>query len=277
MLERPSPPRARSGGRARGRRAAARAGAPRPALTSSEAVPADPLPCIDMGGGPAVMILQGYAMRPSTYVALAERLARHCRVLIPDLFSGPGHWSAASVEQRLVATLDGHAVDQVSLVGHSFGGALELGLATSHPDRVREAVFADTLAMSREWTLAAEALHPVHLAWMATPRAAVDFLRSWLAHPRQLVDAAWWGFTSDRRQQVAALARSGVPCHVLWAERDSLLNRADGELFARDMGATFTVVTGSGAKPVDHDWLYRHPELAERQLRGLGLAALAGG
>jgi pimeloyl-ACP methyl ester carboxylesterase len=224
-----------------------------------------------------VMILHGYAMQPSTYMGLAELLARQCRVLIPDLFSGPGRWSADTVVRRLVATLEGHAADQVTLVGHSFGGALELGLATSHPGRVREAVFADTLAMSREWTLAAEALHPVHLAWMATPKAAVDFFRSWVDHPRQLVNAAWWGFTSDRRQQVAALARTGIPCHVLWADRDSLLNRADGERFARDMDATFTVVSGRDGKPVDHDWLYRHPQLAMEHLCRLGLDALAGG
>jgi pimeloyl-ACP methyl ester carboxylesterase len=223
------------------------------------------------------MILQGYALQPRTYLGVAELLAQRCRVIIPDLFSGPGRWSAGRVEGDLVATADALGLDRVTLIGHSFGGALELCFATSHPDRVQEAVFVDTLAMSREWTLAAEAVHPMHLVWMATPRAAVDFVCSWTSYPLQLAEAAWWGFTSDRRQQVAFMAGSGIACHVMWADRDSLLNRADGELFAHDMGADFTVVSAPDANPVDHDWLYRHPRLAMHHLDKLHLAALAGG
>ena len=57
-------------------------------------------------------------------------------------------------------------------------------------------------------------------------------------------------------------ASAGLPCHVLWANRDTLLSRRDGSEFARDLGASFTVVDRpKGAGPVDHDWMYRYPAL----------------
>lgn len=234
-----------------------------------------PLNHLDLGDGPALVLLQGFALQPRTYLDLAERLAERCRVIIPALFAEPGgRWSAARVLDDLEATLDHLGIGPVSLLGHSFGGALQLDLAVRNPARVTELVFVDTLAMSREWTLAAEALHPMHLVWMATPRAAVDFVSSALRHPLCLARAGWWGFRSDRHDQVATLATTTIPRHVLWADRDSLLSRADGAAFARDLRASFTVVHGPAGKPVDHDWLYRHPDLALTQLERLGLLAL---
>ena len=215
-------------------------------------------------------------MQPRTYLELAELLAPKCRVIIPSLFVGPGRWSDRSVVSDLADILDKLQLEGVTLIGHSFGGALALEFATRHPERVTELVFVDTLAMSREWTLAAEALHPIHLLWMASARAAIDFAHSWATHPLQLVGAAWWGFTSDRREQVAVLAGTDIPRHVLWADRDSLLSRPDGERFARDLGADFTVVHAENGGPVDHDWMYRHPHLALAQFEQLGLVALRG-
>jgi pimeloyl-ACP methyl ester carboxylesterase len=231
---------------------------------------------IDVGAGAPVVIMQGYAMQPRTYLKLAELLAPRCRVIIPSLFVGPGRWSDQTVVSDLAGTLDRLGLERVTLIGHSFGGALALEFAAGHAGRVIELVFVDTLAMSREWTLAAEALHPIHLLWMASARAAIDFVHSWATHPRQLVGAAWWGFTSDRRQQVAALAGTDIPRHVLWADRDSLLSRPDGERFAHDLGADFTVVHAEDGAPVDHDWMYRHPRLALAQLERLDLVALRG-
>jgi len=129
--------------------------------------------------------------------------------------------------------------------------------------------------MSREWVLAEEAVRPMTLFRLATPGAALDFTSSVLHHPIQMVRAAWWGFVSDRRREVAAIAQAGLHCHVLWANRDTLLSRRDGSEFARDLGASFTVVDRpQGAAPVDHDWMYRYPALFVSYLDKLGLAAL---
>ena len=128
-------------------------------------------------------------------------------------------------------------------------------------DRVADIVFVDTLALSREWTLAREALHPINLARMASPGAAVDFISSWVTHPMELAGAAWWAFTSDRNAEMKVVAASGIRAHVLWADRDGLLSRPDGKAFARKMGASFTVVHCPKLGPIDHDWMFRNPTL----------------
>jgi pimeloyl-ACP methyl ester carboxylesterase len=237
---------------------------------------------IDLGTGEPVLLMQGFGLQPRTYLDVALLLAARCRVIVPPLFAERrGSWSPERVLERVLAELSTRGIGRVTIIGHSFGGALELELAVRRPDLVRELVFVDTLAMSREWTLAAEAVRPLGLLWMATPRAAIDFGRSVASHPLCLARAGWWGFRSDRRQQVAVVREAGIPAHVLWADRDSLLTREDGRAFATDLGADFRIVHGRDgpgrrSPPVDHDWMYRHPGLLVDELDRLGLEALAG-
>jgi len=231
---------------------------------------------IDIGAGPPVVLLHGYAMRPETYRRLAELLAPRCRVIVPDLFAFRGPWSYPAVLDAFTAALDRLGLDRVTLIGHSFGGGIELGFASLFPGRVVELVFSDTLAVSREWGLADEALrHPLGLLWLATPTAAAAFARSWITHPRQLVEAGWWGFTSGRDGASEAVARAGLSAHVVWANRDSILARGDGEQFARVLHASFTVASSPDGRPIDHDWMFLQPELFFAHLEGLELHALA--
>ena len=231
---------------------------------------------VDIGEGSPVVLLHGYAMRPATYGRLADLLAQRCRVVIPDLFALRGRWSYPKVLDAFVATLDRLELDKVTLLGHSFGGGIQLGFATRAPGRVVELVFSDTLAVRREWGLADETLrHPLRLLRLATPTAVAAFTRSWIENPRQLVDAALWGFTSGRDAPSEAVARAGLPAHVLWANRDSVLSRDDGRRFARELNASFTVATSADRRPVDHDWMFQDPELFFRHLEELKLNALA--
>jgi pimeloyl-ACP methyl ester carboxylesterase len=243
-------------------------------------MPAETLRTIVVGEGPPVVILHGYGLSPWSYRRTAELLGWRTRVAVPAIFALPGRWSYERALDALVATLDNLGFEQMTMIGHSFGGGLELGFAARHPERVVELVFADTLGMRHEWSLAEEAANPktlmLSLLRMATVPAALDFTRSWVTHPIEMARAAWWGFVSDRRQEVATCVREGVPSHVLWASRDTLLRRADGEEFARDLHATFTVVHRSeGAAPVDHDWMYRYPALFVEYLDKLDLKALS--
>jgi pimeloyl-ACP methyl ester carboxylesterase len=231
---------------------------------------------LDEGSGRVLVLIPGYGTRPDTYQPLVRLLAQRCRVVLVDIYAIRGPWRYADVLRSFVTTLDRLGLDRASFLGHSFGGGIELGCAVRQPERVVELVFADTLAVSREWVLAREALsHPWRLLGMATPRAAIDFMRSWVEHPRQLVDAAWWGFTSGRSEDIQRIAKAGIPAHVLWANRDSLLNRQDGQEFARELHASFTVVDAPGY--IDHDWMYRHPQLFVEHLDRLGLRVLTPG
>ena len=96
---------------------------------------------IDTGGGEPVVLLHGYAMRPATYSGLVKLLARRCRVIVPDLFAMRGRWSCSRVLDSFTSTLDHLGLDRVSIIGHSFGGGIELGFASRFPERDRRARF----------------------------------------------------------------------------------------------------------------------------------------
>jgi pimeloyl-ACP methyl ester carboxylesterase len=91
----------------------------------------------------------------------------------------------------------------------------------------------------------------------------------------QLASAALWAFRSDRASEIETCAAVGLPCHVMWAERDTILSRKDGREFARRLHATFTVAKRPpGYGPIDHDWMFDDPELFVQHLNELGLRAL---
>jgi pimeloyl-ACP methyl ester carboxylesterase len=233
-----------------------------------------PLPAIETGQGRPLVIFHGYAMQPRTYLPLARLLADRARVVIPSLFAVPRRWTFDAALADIEATIDAYGIDRVSLLGHSFGGGLELAFAARHPGRVVECVFADTIAVRDRFSLATEAFHkPTGILAMATPRATTAFFESWATHPVQLARAGLWAFATDRSADIDRVAAEGLPCHVLWANRDSLLARSDGAAFARDLHATFTVASGA---TVDHDWMFDDPELFAQHLAALGLWVLSG-
>jgi len=223
------------------------------------------------------VLLHGFAMRPATYLGTVELLARGNRVVVPDLFDVRGPWRYQSVLDAFTRTLDELELERVTLIGHSFGGGIQLGFASAAPERVVELVFSDTLAVSDEWGLADEALrHPLGLARLATWPAATAFAHSWLRHPRQMLGAAAWGFLSRRDGDISAIAQTDIRSHVLWANRDSILSRADGRAFAEDLGATFTVASRPGGGAIDHDWMFQDPEIFVAHLEDLDLEVLSG-
>lgn len=236
---------------------------------------ARPLRTLSVGEGQPLVLLHGFGMQPRTYLPLARILSDRARVVIPAIFALPERWTFDHALDCIEATLDDLGLDEVSLLGHSFGGGLELGLAARYPQRVRECVFGDTLGVRERFGLAAEALHnPPGILKMATMPAATAFFQSVVEHPLQLAAAALWGFASDREPDIERIVAAGIPCHVLWANRDTLLARADGEEFARRLHATFTVA----ADPVvDHDWMFDDPELFADHMLRLGLQVLSPG
>jgi len=238
---------------------------------------ARPLRCVDVGEAPPLVLLHGYAMQPETYLPLAKVLADQARVVVPAIFALPERWSFDHALACLEHTIDDLGIERMSLLGHSFGGGLQLAYTARHPDRVVECVFSDTLADRREFRLAQEALrNPPRLLGMASVPAAEAFFKSFLTHPMQLMRAAWWGFTSDRSDDIQKIVAADIPCHVLWAERDSILLRSDGEHFAHDLHASFTVAKRPpGYGRIDHDWMFDDPDLFAAHLEELDLRVLS--
>lgn len=235
-----------------------------------------PLLHIEEGAGKPLIILQGFGTLPTTYRSSALLLGRRCRVIVPAIYWGQGmQWSADKVRHGLHQLLDDLEIERATFLAHSFGGGILLEFVARHEDRVADLVFADTLGMAHQWKLAREAArHPLRLLWMATPTAARDFGEAVINSPGHLIQAAWWGFESDRRIEALMVRERKIKTHVLWASRDSLLSRDDGKAFAADMDASFEAVESPLDKPVDHDWVYRHPWLLEERLEALDLWAL---
>jgi 2-hydroxy-6-oxo-octa-2,4-dienoate hydrolase len=98
------------------------------------------------GSGPGVT---AYANWRLTIPALAE----HHRVLAPDMagfgFSEkPGDYGMDGWVRQLVGFLDALDLDQVHLVGNSFGGGLALAVAAQHPHRVDRLVLMGSVGVS---------------------------------------------------------------------------------------------------------------------------------
>lgn len=98
--------------------------------------------------GPEVLALHGLTGHGRRWRNLAERHLPHLRFVAPDL-RGHGRspwtppWSFEAHVADLTAVLDAHTTGPVTVVGHSFGGALALHLAAAVPDRVRALVLLD--------------------------------------------------------------------------------------------------------------------------------------
>ena len=237
-----------------------------------------PLRCIDVGQGAAVLVLHAFGIRPDAYLPLAAILSDRARVLIPDLFalSRPWQrWTFRHVLDCLSYSLDDLGIDRATLLGHSFGGGLALGFGSRRPDRVEECVFADTLGPKRQLSLAREAARPIGLLRTASRPAALSFFRSWITRPVQLTSAAVEGYRRRRGADIDAIAQARVRCHVLWAADDDILSREDGKDFARRLNATFTVAEHPArTEPLTHDWVFDRPEVFASYLNQLGLRLL---
>ncbi len=148
--------------------------------------------CHDQGEGSPVLLLHGSGPGVSAWAnwrLTIPALAEHFRVIAPDMV-GFGYtdrpqgirYEMDTWVRQVLDLLDALELEQVSLVGNSFGGALALALATRHPERVRRLVLMGSVGIEFELT---EGLDRV---WGYTPspenmRALLDLF----AYDRSLV------------------------------------------------------------------------------------------
>ena len=146
----------------------------------------------DLGQGfPAVLIhgsgpgVTGWA----NWRLLMPELSRHARVIAPDM-AGFGFterradqtYSKETWIQQLADLLDALDLQQVDLVGNSFGGGIALAFAIKYPTRVRKLVLMGSAGVPFEMTAGLEAV------WGYTP--SIENMRKLLdifAYDRSLV------------------------------------------------------------------------------------------
>lgn len=114
---------------------------------------------VELGSGRPTVLLHGLSDSHRTWGKVAPALARTRRVLLLDL---PGHGLSARPDASY--TLDWHAhivagwldalgLDEVDLVGHSFGGGVAQWLLLEHRKRVRRLALVAPGGLGREVTL----------------------------------------------------------------------------------------------------------------------------
>lgn len=105
----------------------------------------------DPTGAPILMI-HGFIISGQAELQpwASDNLGAHRSLILPDLMGfgfsqrdpKPGEWSSPRSHARYLAgLLDQLGVEQVDLLGHSYGGAISARFALDYPQRVRKVVY----------------------------------------------------------------------------------------------------------------------------------------
>ena len=127
----------------------------------------------DVGSGSPVVLLHGSGPGVTAWAnwrLTMPALATSFRVVAPDMMGfgyterPPGvRYALDTWVAHAIGVFDALALDQVNLVGNSFGGSLALALAIRHPDRVRRLVLMGAAGLSFSLTPGLDAV------WGYTP------------------------------------------------------------------------------------------------------------
>lgn len=111
----------------------------------------------DMGAGAPVLLIHGSGPGVTAWAnwrLTLPALARHFHVLAPDIAGfgfterpAGGHYDLDFWLGHVTGFLDALELEKVSVVGNSFGGALALGLAVRHPQRVHRLVLMGAVGL----------------------------------------------------------------------------------------------------------------------------------
>jgi len=103
----------------------------------------------ETGSGTAVVLLHGYGASLESWAGVAPDVAAHHRTIAIDLkgfgwTSRPdGDYSPAAQAELVWHVLDKLGVDDVAIVGHSWGTSVALSMAVAHPERTRRVALYD--------------------------------------------------------------------------------------------------------------------------------------
>ena len=233
----------------------------------------------DAGDGPAVVFLHGWGLTARSYAqAFPLIAATGSRVIAPAL---PGFGRSDPLEgeytfPRLAAwilelldTLD--LREGVTLVGHSFGGAVATATAWEEPERLRALVLVNSVGGSvwkssrdGERTLADRPIWDWGLRMpgefrrrdyrRVLPVVVRDLVGNALTNPGAMRRAADLARTADLREELATLAAGGLPVSILWGSEDEVVPEATFLAMCEAAGAPGDIIPEAG-----HSWLIADP------------------
>jgi pimeloyl-ACP methyl ester carboxylesterase len=104
---------------------------------------------LDVGEGPAVVLIHGFASSLETWELVVPELEKGHRVLALDLKGfgwtdrPPGDYSPAAQAKLVLGLMDERGIDRAAVVAHSWGASVALALALEAPDRVSRMALYD--------------------------------------------------------------------------------------------------------------------------------------
>ena len=159
---------------------------------------------LDVGSGPAVVLIHGLAGDHSAWRAQVELLQPHFRVLA---FDNRGAGASTQVDEPIstqdlardtLQLMDHAGIDKAHVVGRSMGGAVAQHMALTAPQRVLSLALCASFAR----------LDPLGRRVLLNMREALEWRMSWADHARHsvqnFVSAA---FFNEKPEQVAAIER----------------------------------------------------------------------
>ena len=214
----------------------------------------EPVVVVDVGAGPAVVLLHGLAGSTRWWQHNVAALEPSFRVVAIDLpgFGTTPRWHRLDLDRiaaQLVAVLDDLGIERAHVIGHSMGGLIACSLAADHPGRVDRLVLVDAALLSLARTTSQYVIGPIRTlrgtAPSLLPILAQDGFR---AGPIRLMDAAIQLWRADLKARLPSIA---APTLVVWGEHDALCPPAIGQrIVERVPQARLEVIPGAGHNPM---------------------------
>jgi pimeloyl-ACP methyl ester carboxylesterase/membrane protein DedA with SNARE-associated domain len=181
---------------------------------------------------PVVVLLHGSPGRKDDFKTLVPELAKHYRVIVPDLpgFGGSEReipdYSFRAHARYVLELLDTLRIDDVHVVGFSMGGGVALSMADLAPRRVRSITMLSAIGV-QEMELLGEfnlnhALHGAQLAALWGLRELTPHF-GWLDDAVLGVPYARNFYDSDQRPLRGILSRWPGPMLIVHGRRDPLV------------------------------------------------------
>ena len=226
---------------------------------------------IDVGEGPAVVLIHGFASSLETWVTVIPALSKKHRVIALDLkgfgwTSRPdGDYSPAAQAKLVTALMDLRGVGSATIVAHSWGSSVALAMTLATPARVSRLAMYDAWVYEEQiptfflWSRApgvGEALFTLFYGERADERMQAAFYdkEKWVTE--RLVEEVERALDRPGTTAAALAATRGQryaevqgryktiqqPTLLLWGRDDVVTTLAVGERLARDMPHTRLVV-----------------------------------
>jgi haloalkane dehalogenase len=209
---------------------------------------------VDVGDGPAVLLVHGTPTWSFLYRRIINNLQQDHRVIAPDLLGfglsdKPATGAVAPQQQagHLRALVDHLALDRFALVAHDFGGPIGLSLVLDRPEQITRLALFNTWMWPRtdvsarwasrffgtwigrwlytNWNFSPNVMLPalthrqlppdVHAHYQRPFPTPADRHAPWV-FARDLVGANdWYASLWDRRERLR-----DIPAQLLWGEQD---------------------------------------------------------